>query len=186
MTGYKGKPWQGKAPTIPGTVMAAFYDVGGEGVAYHNNDTKNHGSGELNVGAEEKHNFRKDEGISISFTKAEFDKFEDGVLLPLDRYYVGWTAPGETINYTVNVKAAGTYVLNMLASSNNQDAQIRFSVNGKDATGPITIPSTGHWHTWRRFEKLTEIAFEKGTQVLTLEFLKEGNMNVQTLEFVKK
>ena len=57
--GYRGKPWMGKVPAIPGKVMGAFYDVGGEGVAYHNLDTKNHGSGELNVGPEEKNNFRR-------------------------------------------------------------------------------------------------------------------------------
>ncbi len=183
--GYKGKPWAGKVPSIPGKVMAAFYDMGGEGVAYHNLDTKNHGSGELNVGPEEKNNFRKDEGISITYTKAAFDKWlKDGTLPPLDVYYVGWTAPGESINYTVNVKAAGTYRVNMQASSNNVGAEIRLLVNGVNATGPLVIASTGHWHTWQMYDGLTEVTLEKGPQVLTLEFLKEGNMNVQYLEFV--
>jgi hypothetical protein len=184
--GYQATPWQGRAQAIPGKVRTAFYDMGGEGAAYHNDDTKNHGSGELNQGPEPKHNFRKDEGISISFTKPEFDKFQDGTLLPVDEYYVGWTAPGETINYTVDVQAADTYQLNMLASSNNQNAEISFAVNGVDATGPLVIESTGHWHTWRMYNALATFKFEKGPQVLTLKFLKEGNMNVQYLEFVKK
>jgi hypothetical protein len=185
--GYRGKPWAGKTPAIPGKVMMAFYDVGGEGVAYHNNDTKNHGSGELNVGPEEKNNFRKDEGISITYTKAAFDKWlKDGTLLPIDIYYVGWTAPGESINYTVDVKTAGTYVVNMQASSNNLGAEIRLLVSGRDATGPLVIASTGHWHTWQIYDGLCELKLEKGLQVLTLEFLKEGNMNVQYLEFMPK
>src|ERR1039458_4900191 len=33
---------------IPGKVLCAYYDLGGEGVAYHDSDPKNHGSGELN------------------------------------------------------------------------------------------------------------------------------------------
>ena len=50
---YKGKPFQdsvyhGGPQKIPGRVQCAYYDFGGEGVAYHNTDTKNHGSGELN------------------------------------------------------------------------------------------------------------------------------------------
>jgi hypothetical protein len=184
--GYAAKPWKGRAQKIPGQVLAAFYDVGGEGAAYHNLDTKNHGSGELNQGPEEKHNFRKDEGISISYTKPEFDKWlADGTLLPVDLYYVGWTAPGESINYTVEVEAAGTYRINLLASSNNQGAEIRLLAGGRDVTGPLVIASTGHWHTWQVCRNLATVTLEKGPQVLTLEFLKEGNMNVRYLEFVK-
>jgi hypothetical protein len=186
-SGYRAKPWQGRAQAIPGKVMAAFYDLGGEGAAYHNQDTKNHGSGELNIGPEEKNNFRKDEGISITYTKAAFDKWlADGSLLPIDQYYVGWTAPGESINYTVDVKAAGTYRINMQASSNNIGAEISLAVGGVDKTGPLVIESTGHWHTWKMYDGLTELTLEQGPQVLTLKFLKEGNMNVMYLEFVPK
>ncbi len=35
---YKGKPWKGKMQTIPGRLTFAFYDEGGEGVAYHDAD----------------------------------------------------------------------------------------------------------------------------------------------------
>ena len=49
---YKGKPFQdsvykGGAQVIPGRVQCAYYDQGGEGVAYHDSDAINHGSGEL-------------------------------------------------------------------------------------------------------------------------------------------
>ncbi len=51
--GYKGTPYQdskyaGGAQKIPGLVMCAYYDSGGEGVAYHDSDAKNSGSGGLN------------------------------------------------------------------------------------------------------------------------------------------
>jgi len=181
---YKGKPWKGEMQVIPGKITAAFYDVGGEGVAYHDIDAVNHGSGELNRGPEEKKNFRKDEGVDISYTKAAFDKFADGMVLDVDRYYVGWTAPGEWLNYTVDVKEAGTYRINMLASSNNKGAEIRFVINGTDKTGPIVVESTGHWHTWKDYQNIAQVELEKGPQLLTLKFVKEGNMNVQYLEFV--
>ena len=181
---YKGKPWEGKAQVIPGKVFAAYYDVGGNGVAYQNQDTKNHGSGELNRGPEEKNNFRKDEGISISYTKAAFDHWPNGGVLPVDLYYVGWTSTGESINYTVDVKEAGTYQINLQASSNNQDAQISFSVNGQDQTGPIILVSTGNWHTWGMFNDVAEVRLNKGRNLITFKFIKEGNMNVYAMEFV--
>jgi len=50
---YHGKPFQDNAyhggpQTIPGRVQCAYYDLGGEGVAYHDTDATNHGSGALN------------------------------------------------------------------------------------------------------------------------------------------
>ena len=153
-------------------------------MAYQNQDTKNHGSGELNRGPEEKNNFRKDEGVSISYTKAAFDHWPNGGVLPVDLYYVGWTSTGESINYTVNVKAAGLYQINLQASSNNQDAQISFSVNGQDQTGPIILVSTGNWHTWGMFNDVAEVRLNKGRNLITFKFIKEGNMNVHAMEFV--
>ena len=63
---YKGKPWQGTMQTIPGKITLAYFDEGGLNVGYYNKDKKNHGSGELNRGPEEKNNFRKDEGPLLS------------------------------------------------------------------------------------------------------------------------
>ena len=54
---------------IPGRIQAAFYDVGGEGVAYHDSDKVNNGSGTLNKGDSYLDQFRKDEGVDISYTK---------------------------------------------------------------------------------------------------------------------
>jgi hypothetical protein len=181
---YKGTPWEGQAQVIPGKVLAAFYDVGGNNVAYRNQDTKNHGSGELNNGPEPKNHFRQNEGISISYTKSAFDKWPNGTILPVDLYYVGWTSEGETINYTVDVKEAGEYQINLQASSNNQNAQIGFSVNGADQTGPIILVSTGNWHTWGMFNDVARVRFNKGRNLLTFRFIKEGNMNVHAMEFV--
>ncbi len=50
---YQGKPYEDSvyksgAQVIPGRVQCAYIDSGGEGVAYHDEDAINHGSGELN------------------------------------------------------------------------------------------------------------------------------------------
>ena len=46
---YKGLPYHDSryssgAQTLPGKVLCAYYDLGGEGVAYHDSDAKNNGS----------------------------------------------------------------------------------------------------------------------------------------------
>jgi len=53
LVSYKGTPYHdskysGGAQAVPGKVMCAYYDLGGEGVAYHDSDAKNNGSGALN------------------------------------------------------------------------------------------------------------------------------------------
>ena len=56
---YIGGPQQ-----IPGRVQCAYFDLGGEGVAYHTPDTRNHGSGQLNPpDGTYLNEFRKDEAV---------------------------------------------------------------------------------------------------------------------------
>src|SRR5512135_610870 len=76
---YKGTPYQdsrhtGGAQKIPGRVECAYYDRGGEGVAYHDTDARNNGSGGLNpADGTYLNEFRKDEGVDISYTKFHDD-----------------------------------------------------------------------------------------------------------------
>src|ERR1035438_6253536 len=73
--GYQGKPFQdsvyhGGPQKIPGKVQCAYYDFGGEGVAYHDTDAVNHGSGELNpLDGSYLNGFRVNEAVDISYVK---------------------------------------------------------------------------------------------------------------------
>ncbi len=60
-----------KAPQkIPGRLECELYDVGGEGVAYHDSDGKNSGSGGLNpLDGTYLNGFRAAEAVDISYTK---------------------------------------------------------------------------------------------------------------------
>ena len=79
---YKGTPFQDSThsagpQSIPGCVQAALYDLGGEGIAYHDVDPINHGSGELNYKPEHCEagvpayvcHFRENEGVDISYAE---------------------------------------------------------------------------------------------------------------------
>jgi hypothetical protein len=100
--------------------------------------------------------------------------------------YVGWTSPEEWVSYTVDVQEAGTYTINAHMSSHDENAVISLSFNGEDKSGPTTVKSTGDWHKWNTFQNVAEVKLEKGLQVMTLKFVKQGNMNVDYLEFVPK
>jgi hypothetical protein len=199
MTDYKGQPFKdsqypGGPQAIPGRIMCAYYDFGGEGVAYHDTDPVNHGSGALNVAdGSYLHEFRKDEGVDTSYIKSNgVDDHAFNFVDPeVGQLYVGWTEPGEWIKYTVDVHQTGVYLVSLFYTS-NRGGEISISVDDKDVTGPISIQSTfraedplqwRQWHHWNKMIGLAKIKLEKGIQVLTLHTVSEGNMNYAYLDF---
>ncbi|MGD0799856.1 MAG: hypothetical protein ABR906_00925 [Terracidiphilus sp.] len=201
---YKGTPYQdsryhGGAQAIPGKLLCAYYDLGGEGVAYHDSDAVNHGSGELNpADGSYLHEFRMHEGVDTSFTKFKLDpQIDDNpydkVVPSADLLYVGWTVPGEWFNLTVHVAEAGEYSADLLYTS-NRGGTISLDVNGESATGPLAIPSTfdpadpiawRQWHHWNLAPGLAKIKLPKGKSILTVRILTEGQMNLATFDFKK-
>ena len=199
---YKGTPYTDAhhptgAQPIPGIVQCAYYDAGGEGVAYHDTDAVNHGSGELNpANGTYLNEFRMHEGVDTSYTKFHSPDIPidnnpyDLVTPPADQLYVGWTEPGEWFNLTVNVAHAGLYTADLLYTS-NRGGTISLDVNGIP-TAPITIPSTfskdepvawRQWHHWNLLPNAATLKLPAGRSVLTVHILTEGQMNLATLTF---
>ena len=191
--GYKGKPFKDQShksgpAVIPGTVQCALYDLGGEGVVYHDTTPINEGS-KLNHTpnhcrpgvAPYTCYFRENEGVDISYTK-DFADFNHPNLVdpPNDQIYVGWEDDGEWTNYTVKVKTAGTY---KIAALYGKDANtLKFDVDGTSASVCKIPVATDNFHKWNKAE-IGEITFPKtGLHVLTLHYGK-GN-NLATFEFV--
>ena len=102
---YKGKPYSDKIysggpQVIPGKLQCEYYDSGGEGVAFHDTDSINSGSGRLNpADGSYLHEFRINEAADISFTKFQelpIDNNAYNFVEPQkDQLYIGWTMPGE-------------------------------------------------------------------------------------------
>ena len=202
LAAYKGTPfhdsrYSGGPQKIPGQVMCAYYDLGGEGVAYHDADAKNNGSGALNTANGTYLNeFRLHEGVDISYTKFKLDPPIDDnpynkVVPPAGLLYVGWTEPGEWFNITVQVAETGDYSVNLLYTSNRGGA-IAFDVNGAPGTGPLSIVSTydaadpvawRQWHHWNIAHDLARLHLNAGKNVLTVHTVTQGQMNYATLDF---
>ena len=174
--------------------MCSYYDFGGDGVAHHNSDSINHGSGELTTAdGSYLHEFRKNEAVDITYpTSGEYDNHPYNFVEPeLGMLYVGWTLPGEWIKYTVEVKQTGLYKVNLFYTS-NRGGEIALSVNDRDVTGPIQIQTTyrtddplewRQWHHWNKLNGIARIQLEQGLQVLTLHTVSNGGMNYAYLDF---
>lgn len=196
---YKGKPYSYTehtkgVQTIPGKLHCEFYDIGGEGIAYHDDDTTNSGSGNLNkIDGSYLHGFRANEPVDISFTKPnDVDDHDFNVVEPkMEQLYVGWTSPGEWTKYTINVQTTGRYKISLMYTA-NADGQISIAINDTDVTGALHISSTFNgddpvdwrqWHHWNYAGNLVEIELKKGLQTLTLHTVATGAMNYDYLEF---
>jgi beta-glucanase (GH16 family) len=138
---YRGTPW-----AVPGAIDLADYDYGGEGVAFHNPDSVNH------VGQ-----YRANESISVEACSDN-----------MARYDLGWTSPGEWLNYTVDVRAAGHYRLDVRAANGSGRAARVHAVdmNTDSTSGSIEIGPTSGWQSWRQFT--SSIDLPKGKSVLRL------------------
>jgi Carbohydrate binding module (family 6) len=190
--------YHGGPQIIPGRVQCAYYDLGGEGIAYHDADAKNNGSGVLNpADGSYLNQFRMDEGVDTSYTKFH-DQIDNNpyslVPPPEGQLYVGWTEPGEWLNMTVKVERAGLYSIDLLYTS-NRGGEIAFDLNGKKLTDRLNIVSTYNpadpiawrqWHHWNVMKDFATVRLPKGVNVLTLRILSQGNMNFAYLDFKPK
>jgi hypothetical protein len=194
---YKGNAWNNNPQQIPGKIQCELYDSGGEGIAYHDNDSVNNGSGKLNpADGTFLNEFRMKEGVDISYTKTgDIDNNKYNFKEPkMGQLYVGWTMPGEWINYTVQINRTGKYDVNLMYTANG-NGTISLSLDGKDISGLLIVPSTHQekdtvawrqWHHWNLADNLAQIELQEGIHILTLHTVANGNMNYDWIEFKLK
>lgn len=116
-------PFSGKPNVIPGLIEAEHWDKGEAGVAYADADEQNRGE-----------DYREPTAVDI-------EKRSDAS----NGHGVGWVKPGEWLIYTVEVAEGGTYAIEIPVASKGQGGIFQIEMNGKDVSGPITIPDTGSW-----------------------------------------
>jgi hypothetical protein len=161
-------PFGGVVRGIPGTIQAEDYDNGGEGIAYHDNETANNGGA-----------YRPSEGVDIETTS------DTG-----GGYDVGWTGAGEWIEYTVNVTNTGVYNLEVRYASPGSNGVLHVEFDGLNKTGPIGYTNTGGWQTWQSLFR-NGIGLNAGQQVMRVSLDTNspntgniGNLNYFRFTFV--
>ncbi|MDR1948789.1 MAG: hypothetical protein LBQ38_05305 [Spirochaetaceae bacterium] len=206
---FYDEKWPGGPQLVPGRIMCAYYDMGGEGIAYHDSDAVNHGSGELNqkgnaapsqstgsTPVDESrlsylNNFRINEGVDTSYVKYRdgIDNSPYNLILPeKDMFYVGWTVPGEWLTYTISVLSSGRYGVELLYTSYS-GGKIALEIDGTAVSCDIISTYSAddpidwrQWHHWNK-QPVGEFTLTKGLHVLTLTTVEQGNMNYGYLEF---
>jgi len=198
-SGYAGRPYRdavhARVPQrIPGPVFCAYYDSGGEGVAYHDTEAANQGSGKLNpADGSYLNEFRRQEGCDTSYTKPmpDLESPCNKVTPPLGLLYVGWTEPGEWFKLAVETSEAGTYTADVLYTS-QRGGGIGIDVDGTSAHSIFSLESTfdpaetipwRQWHHWNVARDAFEVTLPKGVSVMTVRIVTNGNLNLATFDF---
>jgi hypothetical protein len=181
--------------SIPGRLQAEFYDTGGSGVSFADSDAVNSGSGVLNpIDGSYLNGFRSAEAVDISYTKdrgtppPDFSEFNRVTPEP-GSLYVGWTAPGEWLHYTVQVAKTGSYTIDVMYTSNGEG---RFAVDIDGVRqGTVVLPTTHdaadpiawrQWHHWNKAVGALDVTLSAGRHLVRLELL-AANTNLDYLEF---
>jgi len=154
-------PFHGVAHLIPGRIEAEEYDLGGEGLGYHEANTNGNQGGAP---------FRSDE-VDIEVTQDE-----EGV------YNIAYILEGEWLQYTVDVMSSGVYDLNLRMAADGAGKTLHIEIDGVDVTGPIQVPNTGGWQTWETFT-VRDVSLTAGEHVLRIVF-GSSYMNLNYVEFV--
>lgn len=185
---YKGQPFLDAVNTagpqvIPGKLECARYDLGGEGVAFHDFETENRGNGGLNLQPNHQRphatpyvwEFRKNEGVDVSYAKdfADFNHTNNYYIPEVNQFYIGWTEDNEWVNYTVDVNVAGTYKIAALYA--NRDGAITFDVDQKLSSTCWLPLHTGNFHSWNKAEIGTITFADPGLHLLTFHYNKGNN-----------
>jgi hypothetical protein len=155
-------PIEGQSPfpagvnwTIPGIIEAENYDKGGQGVAYNE-------STHVNIGTK----YRGNEGVDI----AQDIKAKNG-------YVVGWTTPGEWIEYTVQVNQLSQYGhwLQIRAAGKGDGGKFKIRLNGRDVTPVLNVPNTGAWDAYNVITfALSNTVFTTGIHTMQLYMVESG------------
>ncbi len=141
---YSGTPYGGSPAAVPGTIQAANFDNGADGVAYHDGSAGNAGGAYRNTNMD----------ITTSV--------EGG-------YCLGWLNTGEWANYTVNVANSGLYNVTIRLASPNGGGQLHIGFNGSAGSWtPVSVPATGGWQSWAGVT--LQLNLTAGVQQMTMAF----------------
>jgi hypothetical protein len=149
----------GSASAVPGTVQAANYDTGGQGVAY--NVTSVNGTA----------NSYRSDGVDLetcSDTGCGYD--------------LGWTSSGQWFRYTINVASAGSYTVSFRVASPSgvSDAFHIADTSGADLTGAESVPATGGWQNWATVTDTIQLPAGRQTLIVDQD---NGGWNTRYMSF---
>ncbi|MGQ8335505.1 carbohydrate-binding protein [Sunxiuqinia sp. A32] len=151
-------PYSGSVISLPGIIEAEEFDIGSDGLAFHDFDKGNSGGF-----------YRENSDVDI------YEKIVD--------FYVSDIVKGEWLNYSVNFQESGVYSVSAVASSNAIGTAFRLLLDGQPVTDEIEVPQAGNLESWQIIDvPLKNNLFRRGNSTLKIEFL-GSDLSIDKIEF---
>jgi GH35 family endo-1,4-beta-xylanase len=153
-----------KTVSLPGTIQAENFDKGGADFTFHDSDTEDEGA----VG------YRSDnEGVDIVTGNGG--------------HAIGYTANGEWLEYTVNVKTPGEYSFTATVSSGNDNSGFSISlVDGSKVTtlANVKVPkdANGSWDNYTTVKGKLSKHLDVGKQIIRIT-ITGAYCNIDKIQF---
>lgn len=159
------QPFHETAVTLPGVLEAEDYDkngVGRDNKSYYDADPANQGGA-----------YREDGVDIVAIDSTDASK----------GYAIGYTQAGEWMEYTINVKAAGTFDVTASVASGSETSSFQLLVDDKVVGDTVKVPKTGE--DWSVYEdvKVGSVEMAAGEHVVKL-LVTGALVNVDKFEFV--
>lgn len=154
----KGAYPDGGTHKIPGSINSTHYDLGGEGVGYHDFNAGNGGDG-----------IRQEQGVDTEFRLPEGS--------------IGGIQSGEWLEYTIDVEEEGFYDIEILFATPGSFGKFHIEFDEEDKTGLVYVrPSKG----FSDFSptKISNVTLKKGVQVMRIHF-DFATFNMGTINITK-
>ncbi len=148
---FHGAPIQ-----IPGVVEAEDFDLGGEGLTYHDDDERNLGGA-----------YRPDEAVDI------YDRLGDG-------FHIGNALPGEWCEYTVHVQYAGDYKVKVYLASPYSGGPSLLKI-GEVLSDTIYALNSNSWLDTKPVTFNMDL--DTGIQIMRYSILGNPMFNIDKFEF---
>ena len=158
-TGCDGQaPYFGSPVALPGRIQAEDFDLGGEGVAYHDASAGNTGGA-----------YRSEDVDLEASTEQGFN--------------VGWMEAGEWIEYTVDIQQAGPYQVDARVASQASGGSFRLLFDGASVGADFSFGATGDWQNWTT--QTATVNLPAGVSVMRFENLASAGdeYNVNYIDF---
>lgn len=140
----KGAYPNGVPHKIPGTINPTHYDLGGEGIGYHDLNPANNGDG-----------IRQDQGVETEY------RLETGT--------IGGIQNGEWLEYTIDIEEDGNYTVAILFAAIGQFGKFHIEIDEEDISGQIYVIPSGNNNIFRP-TTLENILLLKGVRIMRIHF----------------
>ncbi|HEV2292878.1 MAG TPA: carbohydrate-binding protein [Tepidisphaeraceae bacterium] len=146
---YLGSPFAiGATPVI---IQAEDFDLGGQGIAYHDTDATSNRGGAY-----------RDEGVDIK-----------PIAGTTNQYRISDAITGEWLEYTVDVATAGTYLMEFRVGNRDPGSTFHVEINGVNITGALGVPDTNSYDVFATVS--APVTLSGGVQVLRFVFDNPGS-----------